>query len=109
MPSDVNTYRSYALPWRNMHSDMLEGVEIFAIGDVQGQADLLAEILHEIRNTPREASIRHLVFLGNLTDRGPASIRAVDLAVRTPEWPEHAWSPASAAVHDIPRSTCPRW
>ena len=85
MPGDVNTYRSYALPWRNMPGDILGGVEIFAIGDVHGQADLLAEILHEIRNTPREAPIRHVVFLGDLTDRGPASISAVDLAMRAKE------------------------
>ncbi len=85
MPSDANTYRSYALPWRNLPGDIPEGVEVFAIGDVHGQAGLLEEVLNEVRETPREAPIRHLVFLGDLTDRGPESIRAVDLAMRAKE------------------------
>lgn len=85
MPDDVNTYRSYALSSRNLPGDIPEGTEIFAIGDVHGQAGLLEEALNEIRDTPRGAPIRHVVFLGDLTDRGPESIRAVDLAVRAKE------------------------
>lgn len=82
MPDDVNTYRSYALLWRNLPGDIPEGVEIFAIGDVHGQDGLLEEALSEIRETPRDAPTRHVVFLGDLTDRGPESILAVDLAMR---------------------------
>ena len=55
-------------------------VQIFAIGDVHGQADALAMALDEIAATPRRASHRRLIFLGDLIDRGPKSLRAIDLA-----------------------------
>jgi serine/threonine protein phosphatase 1 len=53
--------------------------QVFTIGDVHGQADLLDAALAEIRRIPRSADLRRLVFLGDIIDRGPASLRAVAL------------------------------
>jgi serine/threonine protein phosphatase 1 len=53
--------------------------QVFAIGDVHGQADLLEAALVEIRGVPRSATLRRLIFLGDIIDRGPASLRAVEL------------------------------
>lgn len=55
-------------------------VETFAIGDVHGQADLLDGVLGAIAETPRvQGRSRRLVQLGDLIDRGPESLRAIDL------------------------------
>ena len=54
-------------------------IQIFAISDVHGQADALAMALDEIAAIPRRASHRRLIFLGDLIDRGPKSLRAIDL------------------------------
>lgn len=81
MPDQPKADNSFCLPWRDLPGSMPDDIDIFAIGDVHGQADLLEQVLSEIKNTAREASTRHIVFLGDLTDRGPASMRAVDLAM----------------------------
>ncbi|RYH00681.1 serine/threonine protein phosphatase [Salipiger sp. IMCC34102] len=60
--------------------------EIFAIGDVHGQADVLRAVLTEIANTPvPPGTKRILIFLGDLIDRGPDSIGAVSTALKTQE------------------------
>ena len=56
-------------------------VEIFAIGDIHGRADLLAALLEEAAREPRRAPRRAIVFLGDLIDRGPDSLGAIDLAI----------------------------
>ncbi len=81
MPDQPKAHNSFCLPWRDLPGSMPDDIDIFAIGDVHGQADLLEQVLREIKNTASEASKRHIVFLGDLTDRGPASMRAVDLAM----------------------------
>lgn len=73
---------SYSLPWRDLPGSIPDNVEVFAIGDVHGQADLLEQVLEKIRDTPRNCAERHLVFLGDLIDRGPSSIRTVELAMQ---------------------------
>lgn len=55
--------------------------EIFAIGDVHGYADQLADVLAAIAASKRQAPRRRLIFLGDLIDRGPASLRAMDIAI----------------------------
>ncbi|KIN72875.1 metallophosphoesterase [Sulfitobacter guttiformis] len=75
-------FGSYSLPWRDLPGLLPENAEVFAIGDVHGQADLLERVLEDIRNTPRNGAVRHLVFVGDLIDRGPSSVGAVDLAMR---------------------------
>jgi serine/threonine protein phosphatase 1 len=71
----------FSLPWRDLPGCLPVGVEIFAIGDVHGQAKLLDAALTAIGETPRSAAARHLVFLGDLIDRGPHSIAAVQMAM----------------------------
>ena len=56
-------------------------VEIFAIGDIHGRSDLLAALLDEAAREPRRAPRRAIVFLGDLIDRGPDSLGAIDLAI----------------------------
>lgn len=54
--------------------------EIFAIGDVHGMADLLDEVLERISRTPAGELPRRVVLLGDLIDRGPESLRCLELA-----------------------------
>ena len=56
-------------------------VEIFAIGDLHGRTDLLHSLLDEAALEPRRRERRAIVFLGDLVDRGPDSLGAIDLAV----------------------------
>ncbi len=56
-------------------------VEIFAIGDIHGRTDLLGALLEEAEREPRCAARRAVVFLGDLIDRGPDSLGAIDLAI----------------------------
>jgi serine/threonine protein phosphatase 1 len=57
------------------------GVEIFAIGDIHGRPDLLAALLDAAVQAPRREERREIVFLGDLIDRGPDSLGAIDLAI----------------------------
>ncbi|ABR60066.1 serine/threonine protein phosphatase [Sinorhizobium medicae] len=61
-----------------------ESKHTFAIGDVHGCADLLAELLNSIRIKALEACLDYrVVFLGDIIDRGPDSRGAMDLVVAT--------------------------
>jgi serine/threonine protein phosphatase 1 len=55
--------------------------EIFAIGDIHGRSDLLAALIDEAAREPKLRTRRAIVFLGDLIDRGPDSLGAVDLAI----------------------------
>jgi serine/threonine protein phosphatase 1 len=55
--------------------------EIFAIGDIHGRADLLAALLDAASAAPRREPWRKIVFTGDLIDRGPDSLGAIDLAI----------------------------
>ena len=61
-------------------------VEVLAVGDIHGRSDLLRALLEEGRVTPRRAASRKIVFLGDLIDRGPDSLGAIDLASRAGEF-----------------------
>jgi serine/threonine protein phosphatase 1 len=56
-------------------------VEIFAIGDIHGRTDLLHALLDDAAREPRRREKRAIVFLGDLVDRGPDSIGAINLAI----------------------------
>ena len=56
-------------------------VEVFAIGDIHGRSDLLAALLDEAAREPKLRDRRTIVFLGDLVDRGPDSLGAIDLAM----------------------------
>ena len=55
--------------------------EIFAVGDIHGRGDLLAALVDEAGREPRRRDRRIVVFLGDLVDRGPDSLGAIDLAI----------------------------
>lgn len=58
------------------------GDRIYAIGDVHGRHDLLRQLLDQIGEhssaLPKPRAL-HLVFLGDLVDRGPDSAKVVEL------------------------------
>ena len=56
------------------------GVEIVAVGDIHGRADLLDALLGAAAATPLGEPVRRLVFTGDLVDRGPDSLGALKLA-----------------------------
>ncbi len=68
--------KAFALP-----RSAAAGFEIFAIGDIHGRSDLLAALLDEAAREPRLMRERAIVFLGDLIDRGPDSLGAIDLAI----------------------------
>ena len=55
--------------------------QIFAIGDVHGQAVTLEKTLERIAETPGTGLPRHLVFTGDIIDRGPENLRSIDLVL----------------------------
>jgi serine/threonine protein phosphatase 1 len=58
----------------------IDGQTVFAVGDVHGCAEELRAVLQTIRTTRSDgARSRRLVFLGDLIDRGPDSIGALQL------------------------------
>ena len=74
--------RHVSLPPRVLSGDIPANREVVAIGDVHGQADLLAACLDRIARAPRPPGTdRLVVFLGDLIDRGPDSLRAIDLTM----------------------------
>ena len=65
-----------------------EKTRIYAVGDIHGRADLLAEVVARIDDDLRRRPIRYSaeVYLGDYIDRGPDSSRVIDLlAIRLVE------------------------
>lgn len=56
------------------------GKRAYAIGDVHGRDDLLDGLLREIRahDAAQESAETHIVFLGDLIDRGPQSRQVIE-------------------------------
>ena len=74
----VGSSRAYVSP------RVPDGLRVYAIGDIHGRADLLAEVFERIdadlaNNGGREAI--H-VFLGDYIDRGPSSRHVLDLLIK---------------------------
>jgi serine/threonine protein phosphatase 1 len=78
------------LGWEMMASSMLKarprvpsGVRIYAVGDIHGRADILADLFasidQDLKTHPTMRSIE--VFLGDYIDRGPHSRRVLDLLI----------------------------
>ena len=59
------------------------GTRLYAFGDVHGRADLLDRLLDNVAedNRTRDDAETHLVFLGDLIDRGPDSRAVVERAI----------------------------
>jgi serine/threonine protein phosphatase 1 len=64
-----------------------EGVRVYAVGDIHGRADLLADLFNRIdadrANSPPIRAIE--IYLGDLIDRGPASRTVIDLLTERQE------------------------
>jgi serine/threonine protein phosphatase 1 len=56
------------------------GQRVYAIGDIHGRQDLLEQLLAKIDadNVQRGSAETHIVFLGDLVDRGPDSKGVID-------------------------------
>jgi serine/threonine protein phosphatase 1 len=54
---------------------------LYAVGDIHGRADLLADLMERITNDREQAGDHRaaLIFLGDYVDRGPESDRVLDL------------------------------
>jgi diadenosine tetraphosphatase ApaH/serine/threonine PP2A family protein phosphatase len=63
-----------------------EGQLLYAVGDIHGRADLLADLLRQIEADAagRDATKKTLVFLGDYIDRGPNSRGVVDMLLGGP-------------------------
>jgi serine/threonine protein phosphatase 1 len=55
--------------------------EVFAVGDIHGRSDLLTALLDEAARERKLRDKRVVVFLGDLVDRGPDNLGAIDLAI----------------------------
>lgn len=60
-----------------------DGVRVYAIGDVHGRNDLLIKLLAKIDadNAARGEADTHIVFLGDLVDRGDDSAGVIETAI----------------------------
>jgi len=71
-------------------SSLPPGLRVYAVGDVHGRADLLAEMFAmvdaDLGERPVEAS--RLIMLGDYTDRGPQSREVIDMLVERTEDPK---------------------
>ena len=66
-------------------------VRIYAVGDIHGRADLLADVIARIDDDIARRPIRHAieVYLGDYIDRGPDSKAVIDLlSIRLVKNPE---------------------
>ena len=60
-----------------------DGLRVYAIGDIHGRNDLLQLLLGQIDadDASREPAETHLIFLGDLMDRGPDSAGVIETAM----------------------------
>ncbi len=60
-----------------------DGMRVYAIGDVHGRNDLLQSLLAQIDadDAARGAADSHILFLGDLMDRGPDSAGVIETAM----------------------------
>lgn len=60
-----------------------DGMRIYAIGDIHGRNDLLHSLLKQIEadDSARGNADTHIIFLGDLMDRGPDSAGVIDTAM----------------------------
>lgn len=75
-------FRKKIMPPR-ITASVPDGLRIYAIGDVHGRADLLDLLLDRIMadDATRGSAQQHIIFLGDLIDRGPESAAVVERAM----------------------------
>lgn len=64
--------------WKALPCSM-SNAQVFAIGDVHGQAFALLKTLTAIAEIPRTSAVRRLIFLGDVIDRGPDNLLTLEL------------------------------
>jgi serine/threonine protein phosphatase 1 len=74
----MNNFEVTTTNWKVMPQSV-DGEQLFVIGDIHGQAGALSATLSALAGIARTAKRRRLVFLGDLIDRGPASLETIDL------------------------------
>lgn len=72
-------YISTTSDWRRFPNGTRADGHLFVIPDIHGHADMLEQMLEHLNDVPRDPAAK-IVFLGDLIDRGPESIRAIELA-----------------------------
>lgn len=72
--------RSRSRPPAGPIATVPQGVRIYAVGDIHGRLDLLQALLAKIEadDLARGPAETHLLFLGDLIDRGPQSAQVVE-------------------------------
>lgn len=78
--------RIFKLPQRRSEPSTPDGSRAYAIGDVHGRSDLLAELMEKIErdNAARPPAKTYVVLLGDLVDRGPDSRGVIDYLISNP-------------------------
>jgi serine/threonine protein phosphatase 1 len=63
-----------------LHGAVPAGQRIYAVGDIHGRLDLLDDLLERIESddAARGLAETHIIFLGDLVDRGPHSAQVID-------------------------------
>lgn len=61
-----------------------DGMRVYAIGDIHGRHDLMKQLLKLIDddNAERGKKSTHIIFLGDLVDRGPDSAAVIERAMK---------------------------
>lgn len=61
-----------------------DGMRVYAIGDIHGRKDLLVKLIEDIDsdNAARGPASTHIIFLGDLVDRGPDSAGVIEKAIK---------------------------
>jgi serine/threonine protein phosphatase 1 len=75
----MTNFETKIASWKHMPQSV-DGEQLFAIGDIHGQAEAFSATLSVLACIPRAATMRRLVLLGDVIDRGPASLEAIRLA-----------------------------
>ena len=72
--------------WLPLPTGLPEGLEIFAVGDVHGYCSHLEKMLEVFSEVKDPNNHSNLISLGDLIDRGPNSIGALDLMRRAKDF-----------------------
>ncbi|MEP5701092.1 MAG: metallophosphoesterase [Sneathiella sp.] len=65
---------------RKIRVELDQGVRVIAIGDIHGQIDRLRAVMEDVDHYRQKNPVQeeHIVFLGDFTDRGPASADVIE-------------------------------
>jgi serine/threonine protein phosphatase 1 len=68
------------------------GTRVYAVGDIHGRADLLADLFDQMAADYRKArpDLARIIYLGDYVDRGPDSRRVIDMLIDGAPFPHIA-------------------